>query len=121
MTLRRHWSCARIPLPEKKCVVPKPTSILPAGITSKRQSTSTLVFCFLITRYYADTQLSLEEIALQFMEVHERGALRQYLLRKMADLPLKKRAQRTLLGTWLTEIYLDEINGMRVSRVKNDE
>ena len=101
-------------MPEKKYAVPKPTSILPAGITSRQQSTSAPFSPLLTTRYYADTQLSLEEIALQFMEVHKRGALRQYLLRKMEDLPLKKRAQRTLLGTWLTEIYLDEINGMRV-------
>ena len=68
----------------------------------------------LIHRYYADTELSLEEIALQFMEVRARSALRQYLLRKLNNLPMKKSAQRTLLGTWLTEIYLDEINGMRV-------
>ena len=114
MTSRKHWRCAKSLLPEKKYVVPKPTSILPAGITSKQQSTSTSFSPLLISRYYADTQLSLEEIALQFMEVHERSALRRYLLRKMEDLPLKKRAQRTLLGTWLTEIYLDEINSMRV-------
>ena len=68
----------------------------------------------LTSRFYADTELSLEEIALQFMEIRERTALRTYLLLKLRGLPVRKRAQRTLLGTWLTEIYLDEINGMRV-------
>ena len=68
----------------------------------------------IIARYYALTQLSLEEITLQFMEQKARPALKRYLLLKLGNLSIKQKAQRTLLGTWLTEIYLDEINGMGV-------
>lgn len=65
-------------------------------------------------RLYALTQLSLEEIALQFMDKGARSALKVYLLKKLDEVPAKRKAQRTLLCTWLTEIYLDEINGMSV-------
>ena len=74
----------------------------------------------LINRLYAGTQLSLEEITLQFMEQKARPALKKYLLLKLGNLSMKQKAQRTLLGTWLTEIYLDEINGMGVC-VKNHD
>lgn len=70
--------------------------------------------CGVMVRLYALTQLSLEEIALQFMDKGARGALKVYLLKKLDEVPAKKKAQRTLLCTWLTEIYLDEINGMSV-------
>ena len=49
------------------------------------------------------------------MEQKDRPSLKKYLLLKLGSLSIKKKAQRTLLGTWLTEIYLDEINGMGVS------
>ena len=71
-------------------------------------------FLWLESRLYAATQLSLEEIALQFLDAGERGALKIYLLRKLDQLPAGRRAQRMLLCTWLTEIYLDEISGMSV-------
>ena len=63
-------------------------------------------FLWLESRLYAATQLSLEEIALQFLDAGERGALKIYLLRKLDQLPAGRRAQRMLLCTWLTEIYL---------------
>ena len=49
------------------------------------------------------------------MEQKARPALKKYLLLKLGSLSIKQKAQRTLLGTWLTEIYQDEINGMGVS------
>ena len=74
-----------------------------------------------ICRYYAQTSLSLEEISLMLMENGCRGALKTYLLRKLDLLPTQKKAQRTLLCTWLTEIYLDEINDMSVwNKLKDD-
>ena len=72
-------------------------------------------------RLYAATQLSLEEIALQFLAAGERGALKVYLLRKLDQLPAGRRAQRLLLCTWLTEIYLDEISGMSVGEGRGVE
>lgn len=70
---------------------------------------------------YAATQLSLEEIALQFLDAGERGALKVYLLRKLDQLPAGRRAQRMLLCTWLTEIYLDEISGMSIATEAEEE
>lgn len=67
-----------------------------------------------MSRFYSMTQLSLEEITLQFIEQKARPALKKYLLLKLRNLSLKQKAQRTLLGTWLTEIYLDEVNAMGV-------
>lgn len=77
--------------------------------------------CCLTSRLYALTQLSLEEIALQFMDKGARPALKVYLLKKLDEVPPKKKAQRTLLCTWLTEIYLDEINGMSVAVARSGE
>lgn len=48
------------------------------------------------------------------MEKGCRSALRSYLLHKLNALPYSKNAQRTLLCTWITEIFLDEICGMTV-------
>ena len=50
------------------------------------------------------------------MERNARGALKRYLCAKLRQTGVSQRAQRTLLGTWLTEIYLDEINGMSVRK-----
>lgn len=75
----------------------------------------------LLIRYYAKTTLSLEEISLLFMENSCRGALKTYLLRKLDLLPNQKKAQRTLLCTWLTEIYLDEISDMSVPSIRSPE
>ena len=65
--------------------------------------------------FFAKTSVSLEEVSLLFMEKGRRSDLRTYLLYKLNDLPYQKKAQRTLLCTWLTEIYLDEIINMGVS------
>lgn len=65
---------------------------------------------------FATTRCSLEEVALGFMERNARGALKRYLCAKLRQTGVSQRAQRTLLGTWLTEIYLDEINGMSVRK-----
>lgn len=75
----------------------------------------------LFSRYYAKTALSLEEISLLFMENSCRSALKTYLLRKLDLLPNQKKAQRTLLCTWLTEIYLDEISDMSVTPMSQDD
>ncbi|OMJ72350.1 hypothetical protein SteCoe_29243 [Stentor coeruleus] len=57
---------------------------------------------------YAQSEKSFEEIALKFME--ERDALQKFLETKLAGLGNDMNAQKTLLSTWLVEIYLDNIN-----------
>lgn len=73
-----------------------------------------MILLSLFIRFFAQTSLSLEEISLLFMEKGCRSALRSYLLHKLNALPYSKNAQRTLLCTWITEIFLDEICGMTV-------
>lgn len=51
------------------------------------------------------------------MEQGSRSALKTYLLHKLDSLPPQKKAQRSLLCTWLTEIYLDKINDMSVGNM----
>ena len=55
------------------------------------------------------------------MDKGARPALKAYLLKKLDEVPPKKKAQRTLLCTWLTAIYLDEINGMSVGATRARE
>jgi len=48
-----------------------------------------------------------EEITLRLIRTGHRGALSTYLLRKLDNLPRSERPQRTMLATWLLELYLD--------------
>lgn len=61
-------------------------------------------------RLYAETSTPLEQVALLFLENNNRNALKEYLTLRLKRIPTSNRAQRTLLSTWLTEIFLDEIN-----------
>lgn len=110
--LKRPYVCVKPMRLAKKCVVRKVITISTRETTHWRLSHNSLIP--VIIRYYAQTSLSLEEISLLLMENGCRGALKTYLLRKLDLLPAQKKAQRTLLCTWLTEIYLDEINDMSV-------
>lgn len=48
-----------------------------------------------------------EEVTLRLIRTGDRGALSTYLLRKLDNLPRSERPQRTMLATWLLELYLD--------------
>lgn len=65
---------------------------------------------------YAQSEKSFEEIALKLME--NRSALQKYIESKLLGLGNDMNAQRTLLSTWLVEIYLDNINH---NYMKNDD
>ena len=65
---------------------------------------------------YAQSEKSFEEISLKLME--DRSALQKYIESKLAGLGSDMNAQRTLLSTWLVEIYLDNINH---NYMKNDD
>ncbi len=60
--------------------------------------------------YYAKTRLPFEQIALKFVSINERDALSEYLQEKLKTLRSSDVTQKTLLCTWLVEIYLDRIN-----------
>jgi hypothetical protein len=65
----------------------------------------------LAARYYAKTDRPFEQIALSFVDVDERLALRTYLLERLEALrDTRDATQSTALATWLTEIYLDNLN-----------
>eukprot|EP00013_Stygamoeba_regulata_P028607 CAMPEP_0177663226 /NCGR_PEP_ID=MMETSP0447-20121125/19794_1 /TAXON_ID=0 /ORGANISM="Stygamoeba regulata, Strain BSH-02190019" /LENGTH=835 /DNA_ID=CAMNT_0019169011 /DNA_START=24 /DNA_END=2528 /DNA_ORIENTATION=+ len=62
--------------------------------------------------YYGLTNRPFEEIALKFVRHPEAqlGALKKFLEEKLSTFPEKDETQRSLLCTWLTELYLDEMD-----------
>ncbi|CAG8658675.1 5183_t:CDS:10, partial [Cetraspora pellucida] len=60
--------------------------------------------------YYAQSTVHFEEVALKFVERDERDALRNYLLNKLEKLRRTDLTQKTMIATWLVEIYLSKIN-----------
>ncbi|KAF0458989.1 vacuolar protein sorting protein 18 [Gigaspora margarita] len=60
--------------------------------------------------YYAQSTVPFEEVALKFVERDERDALRNYLLNKLEKLRRTDLTQKTMISTWLVEIYLSKIN-----------
>ncbi|EPQ27167.1 uncharacterized protein PFL1_05448 [Pseudozyma flocculosa PF-1] len=60
---------------------------------------------------YAQTFMrSFEEVSLRFVESGQRDALRYYLVMRLERLRRSDGPQRTMLATWLVEIYLGKIN-----------
>lgn len=51
-----------------------------------------------------------EEIALKFIELEDSDALHAFLTTKLESLGSEDRAQKTMVASWLTELYLDKIN-----------
>ncbi|KAK9789373.1 hypothetical protein WJX73_010275 [Symbiochloris irregularis] len=51
-----------------------------------------------------------EEVALRLVDSGTPDALHTLLLTKLQSLPQQDRAQATMVATWLTELYLDQIN-----------
>jgi hypothetical protein len=62
--------------------------------------------------FYARTPSAapFEEVALKLIEANQPEALRTFLLHKLDNLGGRERSQQTMLATWLTELYLDQIN-----------
>ncbi|KAL1919217.1 uncharacterized protein VTP21DRAFT_1909 [Calcarisporiella thermophila] len=60
--------------------------------------------------YYAQSTVAFEEVALKFVERHEMDPLRMFLLKKLERLKKEDRLQKTLLATWLVEIYMNKMN-----------
>ncbi|QIW98584.1 hypothetical protein AMS68_004102 [Peltaster fructicola] len=51
-----------------------------------------------------------EDVALTFIDRNEYDALRKYLLTKLAALPKTSAMQRTMLASWLVELYMAKLN-----------
>ncbi|CAH1764493.1 4854_t:CDS:10 [Entrophospora sp. SA101] len=60
--------------------------------------------------YYAQSTVPFEEVALKFVERDQRDALRTYLLNKLNKLRRTDLTQKTMISTWLVEIYLNKLN-----------
>lgn len=65
---------------------------------------------------YAETDRGFEEIALKFADAKASDALKTYLLQKLIALPSGARTQQTMLSTWLTEIFLDQLHDLDLAQ-----
>ncbi|KAI7860888.1 Pep3/Vps18/deep orange family-domain-containing protein [Circinella umbellata] len=63
-------------------------------------------------KYFAESAVPFEEVTLKFVEKSERDALRIYLVKKLERFRKKDRTQKTILATWLVEIYLSKLNDL---------
>eukprot|EP00026_Physarum_polycephalum_P001709 Phypoly_transcript_01711.p1 GENE.Phypoly_transcript_01711~~Phypoly_transcript_01711.p1 ORF type:complete len:601 (+),score=99.91 Phypoly_transcript_01711:237-1805(+) len=74
----------------------------------------------LAATYFGKTQRGFEEITLRFISLDSgtggRDALKKYLLQKLENLKAKDATQRTIICTWLTEIYVNKLNILRDAR-----
>lgn len=61
---------------------------------------------------YAHTKKSFEDIVLRFLDVNDNVPLTDYLLEKLYSLDNGKTSQKTILCTWIVEIYLNRINAL---------
>ena len=60
----------------------------------------------LAATFYAQSSRSLELTCTQFMDKQQDEALRRYLLVKLELVPEDRAMQRTMLATWIVELYL---------------
>ncbi|KAI7896992.1 Pep3/Vps18/deep orange family-domain-containing protein [Mucor mucedo] len=59
---------------------------------------------------FADSTVPFEEVTLMFVEKGEVDALRVYLTNKLNRLRKNDQTQKTIVATWLVEIYLSKLN-----------
>ncbi|GAA5866874.1 hypothetical protein JCM3774_004586 [Rhodotorula dairenensis] len=59
---------------------------------------------------YAQSSKGFEEVVLRFVDKNERDALRVFLVAKLERLKKTDLTQRTMLATWLVELFLAKIN-----------
>lgn len=61
---------------------------------------------------YARTSVPVEQVALEFLDLSERDALRTYLSKKLEGLKKSAEMQRTMLATWILELYMGKFSGL---------
>nr|XP_006811890.1 PREDICTED: vacuolar protein sorting-associated protein 18 homolog [Saccoglossus kowalevskii] len=59
--------------------------------------------------FYALTERSFEEVALKFIQVDRKDALKTFLLKKLNGLHNHEKTQMTMITTWLIELYLNQL------------
>lgn len=67
---------------------------------------------------YAKTNQAFEEVALRFVEINQKDALKTYLTEKLKSLSPSAKTQQTMICTWLTEIYLEKFNSLQVCDIE---
>ncbi|KAG1222547.1 hypothetical protein G6F35_005228 [Rhizopus arrhizus] len=61
---------------------------------------------------FANSTVPFEEVALMFVEKDEVDALRVYLTNKLTRLRKNDQSQKTMVATWLVELYLSKLNDL---------
>ena len=64
-------------------------------------------------KVYAETQTSFEEVALKFIALEDRDALKQFLMHKLNTLKSSEKMQVTMIVVWLTEIWLNQLGQLK--------
>ncbi|RLN56931.1 hypothetical protein BBJ29_000880 [Phytophthora kernoviae] len=64
---------------------------------------------------YAKTTRSFEEVALKFLEKETRDSLLLFLLQKLKSLGNEEKTQKTVLCSWIVELFLDKFNVLKGS------
>eukprot|EP00656_Telonema_subtile_P001802 TRINITY_DN1077_c0_g1_i10.p1 TRINITY_DN1077_c0_g1~~TRINITY_DN1077_c0_g1_i10.p1 ORF type:complete len:717 (-),score=192.85 TRINITY_DN1077_c0_g1_i10:160-2310(-) len=64
---------------------------------------------------YAQSPRSFEEVALKFVRIGHTGALIRFLTEKLRPMRENAKIQRTIICTWLTELFLNELNQLKYS------
>lgn len=68
---------------------------------------------------YAQTQNSFEEVALKFIRLDNKDALRKFLHKKLDSLRVQDKTQMTMLVTWLIEIYLNQLGELKEQQLES--
>ncbi|EFA77130.1 7-fold repeat in clathrin and VPS proteins repeat-containing protein [Heterostelium album PN500] len=69
----------------------------------------------LAANFYGKTHKIFEEITLKFINANQRDALKSYLLQKLQNIPRRDTTQKTIICTWLTEIFIAKLNTLRTT------
>jgi len=64
-------------------------------------------------KVYAETQTSFEEVALKFLSLEDKDALKQFLMHKLNTLKSSEKMQITMVVAWLTEIWLNQLGQLK--------
>ena len=62
---------------------------------------------------YAKTQTSFEEVALKFISLEDKDALKHFLMHKLNTLKSSDKMQITMIVVWLTEIWLNQLGQLK--------
>ncbi|XP_071119989.1 vacuolar protein sorting-associated protein 18 homolog [Mytilus edulis] len=70
---------------------------------------------------YAQTRNSFEEVALKFIRLDRKDALRSFIMKKLSSLGPQDKTQMTMLVTWLIEIFLNQLGELKENMEEQPE